>query len=299
MNLHTEIFRHCLGFIRNPKVAYPMSDPSHCPLPAFGLAGQGGTARIMERTHQHHDLEINFFTEGRLTLLHGGRPVVLEPRRMVLFWAATPHQVLRIEGEPRFFWFTLPMAWAGRWALPGAGWSRLLEGGLFVDDGGGMGDRATCERWLADLGCGPLAHRSAALLEMEALARRLMAIPAVSHNPARVNTGGIPHPVERMAAYIACHYTQPLKVVTVASQSGLHPNYAMHLFRKTCGLTIMESVLQHRLFHAKRLLLTTDLKILDIAMESGFGSASRFYEAFKNALGISPKEFQRDNGGPC
>ncbi len=274
-----------------------MSAPSSCPLPAFGLAGQGGTARIMERTHQHHDLEINYFTEGRLTLLHGGRLVVLEPRRMVLFWAATPHQVLRIEGEPRFFWFTLPMAWAGRWALPGEGWSRLFEGGLFMDAGGGMADRATCERWLADLGDGPLSHRAAALLEMEALVRRLMAFPAKSRKTTRVNTGGISHSVERMAAYIASHYTQPLKVETVASQSGLHPNYAMHLFRKTCGLTIMESVLQQRLFHAKRLLLTTDLKILDVAMESGFGSASRFHEAFKNSIGISPSEFRQGNSG--
>jgi transcriptional regulator GlxA family with amidase domain len=43
--------------------------------------------------------------------------------------------------------------------------------------------------------------------------------------------------------------------------------------------------LQHRLFHARRLLATTDRKLLDIAMEreSGFGSASRFYESFTRA----------------
>lgn len=270
-----------------------MSSSSNHPLPAFGHAGQGGMARVMERTHQHHDLEINYFTSGRLTLLHGGHLVALEPGQMAVFWAAIPHQVVRIEGDPRFFWFTLPMTWARGVALPGAGWSRLLKGTLFVDARGGMADIATCERWLADLRSGPMGHRAAMLLEMEALVRRLLATPVKEPRKLyRSKPEGLPHPVARMAAYIAGHYTQPLKVESVSAQSGLHPNYAMSLFRKTCGCSIMESVLQQRLFHAKRLLMTTDLKILDVAMESGFGSASRFYEAFKNALGISPTEFR-------
>ena len=246
----------------------------------------------MERSHQHHDLEINYFTGGRLTLLLGGRVMALESGRMLLFWAATPHQVIAVEGHPYFFWFTLPMAWVSQWSLPASGWQRLLEGHLFQDESRLMADKATCDRWLTDLGAGPAAHSEAALLEMEALVRRLVTAKdgaPLKHPEVAV---GNHRPVERMAAYIASHYTRPLKVEDVAAQSGLHPNYAMNLFRKTCGSTIMDYVVKHRLFHAKRLLATTDLKILDIALESGFGSASRFYEAFKSDTGISPKAFR-------
>lgn len=45
-------------------------------------------------------------------------------------------------------------------------------------------------------------------------------------------------------------------------------------------MSILESLTEHRLFHARRLLATSSLKILDIAQESGFGSLSRFNQAF-------------------
>lgn len=45
--------------------------------------------------------------------------------------------------------------------------------------------------------------------------------------------------------------------------------------------------------NAIRLLLTTDLKIIDIAMESGFESISSFYKSFKDVCGRRPGEYRR------
>ena len=43
---------------------------------------------------------------------------------------------------------------------------------------------------------------------------------------------------------------------------------------------------------AERLLATTDMKIVDIAFASGFGSASRFYSAFEALCRQSPKKYR-------
>lgn len=49
-------------------------------------------------------------------------------------------------------------------------------------------------------------------------------------------------------------------------------------------------VLQHRVMHAQRELVTTDAKILKAALDAGFGSLSRFNVAFRAACGCSPWE---------
>ena len=96
-----------------------------------------------------------------------------------------------------------------------------------------------------------------------------------------------------MAGYIAQHYTEPLQVGEISSAVELHPGYAMTLFQKTFGMTLIEYVNQHRTTHAQRLLAASDKKILTIALESGFGSLSRFNEAFKRAAGCTPRQHRK------
>lgn len=49
-----------------------------------------------------------------------------------------------------------------------------------------------------------------------------------------------------------------------------------------------------RLEYAARLLITTDMKIIDICEEIGFDSLSHFYHLFKNTFGISPIKFKKN-----
>ena len=45
--------------------------------------------------------------------------------------------------------------------------------------------------------------------------------------------------------------------------------------------------------HAIKLMNTTNLKVIDIALESGFDSISGFYDAFKKITGTTPKNFKK------
>ncbi len=95
-----------------------------------------------------------------------------------------------------------------------------------------------------------------------------------------------------MALFIAQHYTERLTAEQISQAARLHPNYAMALFKKALGITLIDCVTQHRVSHAQRLLATTDKKIIEVAMNCGFASLSRFHEAFKKSCGCSPKEYR-------
>ena len=101
-------------------------------------------------------------------------------------------------------------------------------------------------------------------------------------------TGG----ASKMLQYIAENCRDPeLTVARIARHANLHPNYANDNFRKTCGISLMRYVSQQRVAHAQCLLVATGAKVLDIAMDAGFGSVSQFYQVFRAITGISPREY--------
>lgn len=96
---------------------------------------------------------------------------------------------------------------------------------------------------------------------------------------------------------MAERFSEPLTIAEIAAAAGLHPNYAMPLFQRHCGITIRDYLLQHRLTRAQQLMLTSDAKVIDVAMASGFGSVSAFYAAFTRTLGEPPEHYRRRLSG--
>lgn len=69
----------------------------------------------------------------------------------------------------------------------------------------------------------------------------------------------------------------------------LTPSHAMTVFRRTVGVTLGQYVTMCRVAEAQRLLLTTSLRVTEIAEEAGFGS----YEHVSSACGMTPREYRR------
>ncbi|MER3443431.1 MAG: hypothetical protein C4333_04640 [Meiothermus sp.] len=97
----------------------------------------------------------------------------------------------------------------------------------------------------------------------------------------------------RMAAFLAEHHTRPVRPAEAARMVGLNPNYAAGLFLRHFGMTPTDYLTALRVAHAQRLLLSSELGVLEVALESGFGSPSRFYAAFTRLVGESPGAFRR------
>ena len=263
-------------------------------LPAT-LTGWAGRPVVMGEAHQHDDLEINLVAEGGPMLyLFGGVPVEVGPGSVAAFWAAVPHQLVA-NSATRAHWVYVPFATFLAWGLPDSLVSRLLSGIPLVAPGS---DPAGFVRWAADLDSDQPERHRIAMLEVEALVRRL-ALATVGE-PERQYTGSDPtlRQVFAMVRHIAEHFREPLAVADIAAAARLHPNYAMAQFRRVVCTTVVDYLTQRRLAEARRLLITTDLPVGRVAADSGFGSVSRFYTAFTAACGVPPATFRREHRSP-
>ena len=57
-------------------------------------------ATAMPAAHWHDHVELNLLLEGEMTYLFNGRREEVEAGRLVLFWAAIPHQTITITITP-------------------------------------------------------------------------------------------------------------------------------------------------------------------------------------------------------
>jgi len=245
----------------------------------------------MELPHRHTEIELNLLLEGEIVYAHRDRLVRLAPGQLAIFWAAIPHQLVERPNVCDFCIFTVPLEMFLAWKLPAPLVQDLLAGEMVIDaePANAPLDRLMLPRWHDELST--RAEPLVVLKEMEARLWRL----AWQHKP-----GGASAPraeshsaAERMAHFIVAHYQTPLTVNAVAEAVGLHPNYAATAFKRTFGLTIWEYTLQYRVTQAQRLLVTTDASVLDVALQSGFGSLSSFYAAFQRFTGATPKDVRR------
>ena len=67
----------------------------------------------------------------------------------------------------------------------------------------------------------------------------------------------------------------------------------MSVFKKSTGMTLNEYVSLLRLSYAQALLMRDDVNVLQVAMDSGFGSLSAFNSSFRKLAGMSPSDFRR------
>jgi AraC-like DNA-binding protein len=277
-------------------------DPQRADFAPYGFTCVRWRPSAMPRPDRHNEIEINFLRSGSLTYLLGGRKVRIPARRFSAFWAAVPHQIIAFEDTTEYFVATLPLAWFIQCRLPEPLVQALLQGEVIpeADSERANSDLQMLEHWEEDLRQPGEELKKAVLLELEARLLRLAhssthrnASRGVRHRPA--SSRAELTKVEQMACLVAQRYTQPLTIEDVANHVGLHPNYAMGLFKRSIGTTIVDYVTKHRVSHAQRLLATTDTKIVDVALSSGFASTSRFNAAFRQECGCSPREYRQQH----
>jgi transcriptional regulator GlxA family with amidase domain len=99
-------------------------------------------------------------------------------------------------------------------------------------------------------------------------------------------------PIVPVVEYVSTRFEGRLSVSEIAHAVGLHPNYLMHTFKSVMGMPLWEFVIRVRLSYAERLLISTDLSVLEIWLAAGFGSSARFYDSFRRYIGVEPLEFR-------
>lgn len=104
--------------------------------------------------------------------------------------------------------------------------------------------------------------------------------------------------MQRVEDVIVARYREALSLSDIAREVGRDGSYLSALFRRARGRTITSYITELRVRHAESLLAWDSMSVLEIAAASGFGSVSRFYEAFVKVTGRRPRDGTGRAGRP-
>lgn len=102
-------------------------------------------------------------------------------------------------------------------------------------------------------------------------------------------------PINRILQYLSMHYSEKILLDELCEREHISKSNLTKLFKRKTGSTIINHLHDIRIRKAKRLLITTDNSMEEIALETGFESPKYFFKLFKRSEGISPLKFRRNN----
>ena len=102
--------------------------------------------------------------------------------------------------------------------------------------------------------------------------------------------------VVRALRVIRDHADEPMDVEGIVAATDVSRRTLEKRFAAAVGRSLHEELWRRRIELAKRLLLGTDLSVLEVALRSGFTSASAISHLFKRHTGVTPTRFRRDAG---
>jgi AraC-like DNA-binding protein len=250
------------------------------------MAGPMGTP------HVHDQIEVLVVEKGWILHRQCGHDLRVEVGSLIAFWSAFPHHTLEMAPDTDLLLFYLPLDFFGTHAA-----ANLLIGHWLARNTLHDTDGASNLAWARD--ClersadpTPIAQRLLHLrIEMHLLeiARRQQLGSGAVTTDGNAGQAAVTDIIRTVLA----HYHEPLNVTALATTAGLHPDYAVRLFKRTVGLGLWEFVLQVRVAHAQNLLMDPGVTVLDAGLAAGFGSASRFHEVFRRITGLTPDVYRR------
>ncbi len=103
--------------------------------------------------------------------------------------------------------------------------------------------------------------------------------------------------IEGLLKYLEDNCHKHLELDAIANIAGLDKHYLCREFKRITGRTIFEYLLSRRLQKAMYELRTTDKKIIDIALDSGFANISNFNRQFKQSIKTTPTGYRGQGVG--
>jgi AraC family transcriptional regulator len=99
--------------------------------------------------------------------------------------------------------------------------------------------------------------------------------------------------VTRIVRTIDGHPDAPLTLGSLARAAGISPYHFLRTFEHLTGVTPHQYVMRARLREAAMRLAAEPGRVLDIALDCGFGDVSNFNRAFRTEFGVTPRAYQQ------
>ncbi|WP_310831023.1 response regulator [Paenibacillus pedocola] len=112
------------------------------------------------------------------------------------------------------------------------------------------------------------------------------------------NTSKNSRAISRIKTIVQEGYARELSITKIAEEVFLTPNYISLIFKKETGETITDYITKIRMGKAKELLLTTDLKVMEISERVGYENPHYFSTVFKKTVGVHPLKYRSGKDSP-
>jgi AraC-like DNA-binding protein len=256
---------------------------------------------VMRAPHWHAQVEVNYIVRGWVHYKMSGHDIRFNEGDMALFWGGLPHQLDDAADDVVYAGGHLPLVHFFRLRLPQDVQSKLMQGATLITRATDASDTLNFARWNDYARSGDPMKAGMAVDELLLRIERVR-FDAYSLLPGRADIAkavdGLDHHsspiVVRICDFIADNFREDIDSSDIASAAAVHPKYAMNVFKKTTGMTLNDYVNLMRLSYAQALLMQEEVNVLQVAMDSGFGSLSAFNKSFRKIAGTSPSDFRRD-----
>lgn len=101
--------------------------------------------------------------------------------------------------------------------------------------------------------------------------------------------------IQAVARYVHRHIRETIRLADVAKVAGLSESHLRARFRALAGMGLGAYIRQYRLHRARMLLVSTGIRMKEVADRCGYDSLYVFSRAFRNQMGMSPSQYRRRN----
>jgi AraC family transcriptional regulator len=119
----------------------------------------------------------------------------------------------------------------------------------------------------------------------------------LSAEPIDCSPSGVAR-VTKAVRLIEGHPEDAHDIAVLASEARLSPYHFLRTFQNLTGVTPHQYLLRVRLRRAAIRLSTETTKILDIALDCGFGDVSNFNRTFRAEFGVNPRAYRKQTRRP-
>lgn len=95
--------------------------------------------------------------------------------------------------------------------------------------------------------------------------------------------------IARVLRHIESHFMDEIRVADITALAAMSRSSLHASFRRIAGCTLVEHITRVRVRAAMRLLRESDATVMQVAMDCGFSTMSRFYDAFHRITGKTPR----------
>ncbi|MDQ0016988.1 AraC-like DNA-binding protein [Variovorax boronicumulans] len=275
-----------------------------------------GARDVLARPHRHEYFQIQVSIEGGEQQLIGGavRPFRAGHLSFVLPYRVhvVPHPVgaryAIVNFDQGFLWPELAVEPLDLEEVSVARHPELAPFLFqeYVDFSFDEADFARILRWLDELSALNRARGFAAAGAIRGILLQLVALACQRHEAALLEQAARHSgrssrrdALQRVMRYVREHLSEEMSLNDAAAAAMLSPNYLAHLLKKQTDRTFTELVTERRLERAKELLLTSSVRIGDIAQQCGFSDADYFSRRFRQQIGVTPRQFRQGASAPA